>query len=97
MIEDFTLRHPPTRCPKCGKLLDSTSHIMGPGARLPKPGDFSCCMYCATILRVGENGAPIALDSEGLRELATDPECALQIARLQAGVRAFHARQARRN
>ena len=35
-------------CPKCGATLDAASGISG--ARHPKPGDMSICLYCAVVL-----------------------------------------------
>jgi hypothetical protein len=39
------------RCLNCDKLLDGVSGVRdGKGDPLPKPGDFTICAYCRTIL-----------------------------------------------
>ena len=45
-------------CPKCGKGLDGFTSAALDGA-LPKPGNCSICVYCATLLEY--YGEPLAL------------------------------------
>jgi hypothetical protein len=41
-------------CPNCGKLVDGATGI--DTEYLPKPGDISVCLYCATVLHFTANG-----------------------------------------
>ena len=43
----------PSPCPVCGRVLDAASMVGGEGR--PKPGDFTVCMYCSSILRFDGN------------------------------------------
>ncbi len=36
-------------CPRCGKVVDAATPLGT--ASHPRPGDFSICAYCATLLR----------------------------------------------
>jgi hypothetical protein len=41
---------PPNNCPGCDRNLNATT---GDGG--PSPGDYSICLYCATVLRFNED------------------------------------------
>jgi hypothetical protein len=41
-------------CPNCGKQLDAATSCYGAKEK-PHSGDFSVCLYCAAILRFGDD------------------------------------------
>lgn len=41
---------PPSSCCECGMVMDAAM-----GARKPKPGDLSLCMYCGCLNAFGED------------------------------------------
>lgn len=49
-----TTRHKLTRCPHCDHKLDASSSANVADAT-PRPGDFSMCWGCASILRYRHN------------------------------------------
>lgn len=57
----MTTRLPPALCPHCGAFADAATHALGgsgPDDPAPRPGDFSICITCATILRFGPDLHP---------------------------------------
>jgi hypothetical protein len=46
---EFTARVQPQLCPRCFKLLDAIS--CQDGEHMPKPGDHTVCIGCASVLR----------------------------------------------
>lgn len=66
-LELVTRRHTPRFCPVCFSVLDSTSALTGD--RLPVPGDFSICINCRSILRVG---AGFVFEKSSLMEVPED-------------------------
>jgi hypothetical protein len=42
---------PSAQCPTCQHVLDDATMIGEPSDQLPKPGDFSICIYCGEVLR----------------------------------------------
>jgi len=62
--------HVPARlCPSCFEQLDGASKIDSEGA--PVPGDVSFCIYCAAMLRFGDD---MALVAEDRPESLNDPK-----------------------
>jgi len=55
-------------CPSCAKPLDGAAG----GDQAPAPGDFSICIYCATILKFDKNLDLEVLSQKELQDL--DPE-----------------------
>lgn len=92
---DLDLRHDPVPCPNCGYKFDTASNLTGKVS--PKPGDFTLCFNCGVLLRFDAQRRPRALTLDDVAELAADPKLAQEIARMQAGVRAFHHQRVRRN
>jgi hypothetical protein len=41
-------------CPACGYLFEAAGNAIGEGS--PKPGDYSLCLSCGTVLEYGDKG-----------------------------------------
>lgn len=48
------MRVPDTQCPHCLHKIDGATNI-DDESLLPKPGDFTVCLYCAAVAIVGED------------------------------------------
>lgn len=57
--ELISTRVPDSKCPVCGKVLDTAS-----GNAAPEPGDISVCFYCHNIMVFDENLALQKADEE---------------------------------
>jgi hypothetical protein len=66
-------------CPTCGKWLDASEGVTVTGTiqieeeKLPKEGDVTICMGCATVLRFGKNLQVENLTGEDLNNIKKDP------------------------
>lgn len=60
-----TTRSIPDLCPSCGTVIDSHSHPH----KTPKPGDFTICAYCASVLRYGGGLVLLAATEADLADL----------------------------
>ena len=60
----ITVRHTPRFCPVCFTVLDTTSALTGDAE--PEPGDFTICIGCRSILKVGPD---FTLDKSSLMEI----------------------------
>lgn len=45
----------PEFCPACNRILDAAANLPGETGP-PAPGDVSWCIYCVTLLIVGDDG-----------------------------------------
>jgi hypothetical protein len=59
---------PAARCPICQHVLDDATVISDLSNKLPKPGDFSICIYCGEALRF-DQFATYFLRAASLEEL----------------------------
>jgi hypothetical protein len=62
------------RCPSCAAILNGVTPagMYGPLRKLPNPGDFTVCCYCAAILRFAPD---LALENVSAEEMARfEPE-----------------------
>jgi hypothetical protein len=76
---------PVTQCPNCGHKLDAASVLRAGPIPLPKPGDFSVCIGCATALTFGDQ---LQLQVMSESELAAlKPRERANIKKVQATVR----------
>lgn len=57
-----------TACPICDVKLNATNQIDNMPV-MPKPGDYSMCMYCRTILRFNDNYKLKAITVDDLKDL----------------------------
>lgn len=46
---------PSSRCPNCRSVSDCASPMFSKQVHRPRPGDFSLCAHCATLLVFDEN------------------------------------------
>ena len=60
----ITVHYPPRFCPVCFTVLNATSAVTGDAE--PEPGDFTICIGCRSILRIGED---FALTKSSLMEI----------------------------
>lgn len=83
-----TSQTPPTVCPGCGKVLSAATARNA----VPKPGDFSVCVYCTAVLRFNPDLTLRTTTLEERKEM--DPEQGLAIFevvnRLQLGMKGKH-------
>jgi hypothetical protein len=49
--EGVTTRTPPQFCPLCFTVLDAVASLET--KKVPDPGDFTICLYCAAVLKFG--------------------------------------------
>lgn len=57
-------RHKKYKCPSCSYEFDCASPLLGDEAFVPKAGDFTLCLKCASILRYGQNDMILATTTE---------------------------------
>jgi hypothetical protein len=62
---------PPYNCYKCGRLLDASSHINDANIK-PNPGDFTICIYCASVLVFNDDLTARAITDEELLALSEE-------------------------
>lgn len=62
----ITVEHPPRFCPVCFTVLTAISALTGETA--PEPGDFTICVGCRSILKVG---ADYVYEKSSLMEIPT--------------------------
>jgi len=51
--DGYSSRMPATACPTCFMMLDGVTSMEG--QEPPKPGDYTICAKCASLLRFDEN------------------------------------------
>jgi hypothetical protein len=88
-MSGLTTRLPETRCPWCGKRLDSVSHLTED--RVPKPGDLAVCLGCNGTLVIGSDRVPrLPLKAEIELTLFDDPDCARDLAHTKRAIGMLH-------
>lgn len=58
-----------SKCPSCEAVLDGAANMAANERERPSPGDFSVCMYCATILIFDDNLELQTASSNALEQL----------------------------
>lgn len=59
---------PPSQCPACKKVIDAATIASGK-TEVPRPGDFTICIYCGEVLRFGPELELIQADLNDLASL----------------------------
>lgn len=62
------------KCPHCGKPADGATGVDDRQVgRMPKPGDFSVCLSCSSILRYTDKLGLRRIERKELRAMQRDP------------------------
>ena len=69
----MSTRVPEVICPNCHKATDSVTNIEVPEA-VPKVGDITVCIYCATICRVDADLVPRVAGDDWLKTLPQEKQ-----------------------
>ena len=64
----LTTRVPLQSCPVCRHMLDAATSVSGTHTHMPKPGDATVCLHCATALRFNGELQVRVLTDEDLEE-----------------------------
>jgi hypothetical protein len=60
---------PPARCPRCLEQLDAAGPHDPRWKAPPRPGDFTVCLYCASVLRYTETMGLVRLTPADIARL----------------------------
>jgi hypothetical protein len=67
----YVHRHPERHCTQCGQVLNAVA--VQPGIRAPDIGDYTACVRCARVHRIGPGWELIAATREEIGDLLTGP------------------------
>lgn len=74
------MKHQVVNCPSCGRALSASTLVSDHPPASPKPGDYTVCVYCFTILEFTDGGAV----ARGMHEVEEEYRPLLQDAFLAA-------------
>jgi hypothetical protein len=80
---------PEQNCPACAKPISTASHLTE--AVSPKPGDFTICFNCGTVLRFRRELRIAPTTEDDMRRfMRRQPDAWRELVRLQRSILAFH-------
>ena len=90
----------PQMCPSCGRLLEAMLPMESGkllDKRVPDPGDFTACAYCASLLVFGPSLELLPFSDGGLAEIQeSEPDLAAHLVESQKLLRRTLVRSPRR-